>query len=192
MKIVISVKLFVSFVMALNDSSSRLWLGYVTAEVVHQCITLCDEECLACKNNVISPLLHFHNELNLKDKIQRYLGRVTIKLDTLFDQFILRFGWFALNRQRYIELAEIFLSVSTPEAVMYGKYITHQNDFTIYGQEEYTTDVKDYTLLESGDVATTEKKCPKRKAAQKKSKKAKKVKTDHAETPAIKLIEGLS
>ena len=97
-----------------------------------------------------------------------------------------------MNRQRYIELAEIFLSVSTPEAVMYGKYITHQNDFTIYGQEEYTTDVKDYTLLESGDVATTEKKCPKRKAAQKKSKKAKKVKTDHAETPAIKLIEGLS
>ena len=78
------------------------------------------------------------------------------------------------------------------EAIMYGKYITRRNDFTIYGQEESTTDVKDYALLESGDITTTETKFPKRKAAQKKSKKAKKVKTDHAENPAIKLIEGLS
>ena len=125
--------------MALSESSSRTWLGYVTAEVVYQCLTLCDEECLACKNGVISPLLHFHNELNLKDKIHRYLDRVNINLDSLFDQFVIRFGWFALKRDQYIQLADIFLSVSTPEAIVYGKYITHQNDLAIYGQHESST-----------------------------------------------------
>ena len=116
-----------------SNPSSRTWLGYITAEVVHKCIALCTEECLACKNGVISPLLHFHNELNLKDKIHRYLDRVVIDLEYLFDQFILQFGWFNLNRQHYIQLAEIFLNVSTPEAIIYGKYITHQNDQAIYG-----------------------------------------------------------
>ena len=70
------------------------------------------------------------------DKIRRYLGRVVIDLEYLFDQFILQFGWFALNRRDYIQLAEIFLNVSTPEAIMYGKYITHQNDHAIYGQQD--------------------------------------------------------
>jgi len=164
--------------MALSDSSSRTWLGYVTAEVVYQCISLCDEECLACKNGVISPLLHYHNELNLKDKIQRYLGRVNINLDSLFDQFILRFGWFALNRTQYIQLADIFLSVSTPEAMVYGKYITHQNDYAIHGQQASSTatDVADYTLIENPEIIepTAKKRC----TSAKKTIKAKRTKKE--------------
>ena len=151
-------------VMALSDSSSRTWLGYVTAEIVHKCITLCAEECLACTNRVTCPLLHYHNELNLKDKIQRYLGRVVIDLEQLFDQFILQFGWFALNRQQYVQLAEIFLNVSTPEAIMYGKYITHQNERAIYGLPDVATPpVSAYTIDEDPNSVSQEKKSSKRK-----------------------------
>lgn len=166
--------------MSLSDSSSRTWLGYVTAEIVYRCMTLCDEECLACRNGVISPLLHFHNELNLKDKISRYLHRVNINLDDLFDKFILQFGWFALNRTQYIQLADIFLSVSTPEAIVYGKYITHQNDFAIYGQHESSTatDVADYTLIDSNNPAIAEPKVKKRSTPSKKAIKAKKMKNE--------------
>lgn len=150
--------------MGLSDSSSRIWLGYVTAEVVHKCIALCAEECLACTNRVTCPLLHYHNELNLKDKIQRYLGRVVIDLEQLFDQFILQFGWFALNRQHYIQLADIFLSVSTPEAIMYGKYITHQNERAIYGQlDVLTPSAPAYASEEIPNSESTEKKSSKRK-----------------------------
>ena len=168
--------------MALSDSSSRTWLGYVTAEVVYQCMTLCNDECLACKNGVISPLLHFHNELNLKDKIHRYLGRVDINLDSLFDQFILRFGWFALNRVQYIQLADIFLSVSTPEAIIYGKYITHQNDLAIYGQNE-SNDIRitgncNLQPLNEEPPSIAEAKTSKRKATGKQSIKTKKSKKD--------------
>ena len=142
------------FVMSSNDPSSRTWLGYITAEVVHKCVALCVEECLACRNGVTSPLLHFHNELNLKDKIHRYLGRVVIDLEYLFDQFILQFGWFALNRQQYIQLAEIFLNVSIPEAIMYGKYITHQNERAIYGQPDTTSPTAVECTLVEGVTCT--------------------------------------
>lgn len=149
---------------ALSDSSSRTWLGYITAEVVHKCITLCAEECLACTNRITCPLLHFHNELTLKDKIQRYLARVVIDLEQLFDQFILQFGWFALNRQQYIQLAEIFLNVSTPEAIMYGKYITHQNQGAIYGLPDVVApSVSVYTETETNSVPI-QKKSSKRKS----------------------------
>ena len=166
--------------MSSSDSSSRTWLGYVTAEVVYQCMTLCDKECLACKNGVISPLLHFHNELNLKDKIHRYLSRVNINLDSLFDQFVLRFGWFALNRAQHIQLADIFLSVSTPEAIIYGKYITQQNDFAIYGQNEpaTATSVADPTLIDGENRAILEPNTKKRSTSTKKTTKTKRTKKD--------------
>ncbi|HBI39407.1 MAG TPA: hypothetical protein DDY16_00445 [Tenacibaculum sp.] len=151
--------------MTLSDSSSRTWLGYITAEVVHKCITLCADECLACTNHVRCPLLHFHNELSLKDKIQRYLARVVLDIEQLFDQFILQFGWFALNRQQYIQLAEIFLNVSTPEAILYGKYITHQNQGAIYGLPDIVAPpVPAYTSVETEpNSVATEKRSTKRK-----------------------------
>lgn len=124
--------------MTTDSSSTKTWLAYITAEVVHKCIKLCQDECLACKNNVISPLLHFHNELNLMDKIHRHLGNTFIDLDNLFDQFILQFGWFALNRENFIQLGKIFLDISTPEAIIYGKYLNTHNDHAIYGHGDIT------------------------------------------------------
>ena len=172
--------------MALNDSSSRIWLGYVAAQVVHECIALCAEECLACTNHVTCPLLHYHNELTLKNKIQRYLGRVAIDLEQLFDQFILQFGWFALNRQSYIQLADIFLSVSTPEAILYGKYITHENERVIYGQPDVLIPPSStYASEELPNIESTEKKSSKRKPAEKqtKSKRSKKQSNNQDVTP---------
>ena len=179
--------------MALNDSSSRIWLGYVAAQVVHECIALCAEECLACTNRVTCPLLHYHNELNLKDKLQRYLRHVVLDLQQLFDQFILQFGWFALNRQNYIQLADIFLSVSTPEAILYGKYITHQNERAIYGQlDAPTPSVPAYASDEIPNSESTEKKSSKRKPQptekQVKTKRSKKQSANQDVTPG-KMVE---
>lgn len=119
----------------MTDHSSKIWLAYLTAEVVDQCTNICISECPACQNRMFSPLLHYHEELNLKQKIERYLGRVIIDIANLFDQFIMQFGWFSLDRTQYIQFGEIFLSVTTADAIYYGKYITPQNDFTIYGNQ---------------------------------------------------------
>lgn len=115
-----------------TDPCSHTWLGYIAAEVVRQCITLANAECLACANKISSPLLHFHNELNLKEKMARYMKNVTLNVDELFDQFVLQFGWFSLSRDQYIQIGNTFLLFSTPDAIFYGKYITPQNDKAIY------------------------------------------------------------
>ena len=116
----------------MTDHSSRTWLAYLTAEVIDQCVALCVSECPACQNALNSPLLHYHEELGLKEKINRYLSYTALDIGYLFDQFTIQFGWFNLNREQYIQFGEIFLSVSTPDAIFYGKYVTPQNDYAIY------------------------------------------------------------
>ena len=51
----------------------------------------------------------------------------------LFDRFILQFGWFSLNREEFIGIGQSFVRFSTADAIFYGKYITKENDFALYG-----------------------------------------------------------
>ena len=57
-------------------------------------------------------------------------------ISSLFDQFIIRFGWFSLQRDEYINIGQSFINFSTPDAIFFGKYITYANDSAIYGNTE--------------------------------------------------------
>lgn len=111
---------------------NKTWYAFISAEIIRQCIDICANECLACQNGILSPLLHHHNELNLREKLEHYLDRVELNLLTLFDQFVMQFGWFTLDRDQLICHAQAFADFSTPDAIFYGKYITYENDFAIY------------------------------------------------------------
>ena len=112
---------------------TKTWFAFLSAEIIRQCIEICAKECPGCKNGMFSPLLHRHNELNLREKMERYIGRVEINLSALFDQFAVQFGWFTLDRDQFLNHAQAFADFSTPDAIFYGKYITYENDFAIYG-----------------------------------------------------------
>ena len=56
-----------------------------------------------------------------------------MNLSSLFDRFVVQFGWFTLNREQFLSLGQAFVDFSTPDAIFYGKYITYENDFGIYG-----------------------------------------------------------
>ena len=112
---------------------NKIWFGFVSAEIIRQCIDMCNRDCVACTNGILSPLLHFHNELNLSEKMGRYIGRVELNLSMLFDLFTIQFGWFTLDRDQFLNDAQAFIDFSTPDAIFYGKYITYENDFGIYG-----------------------------------------------------------
>ena len=112
---------------------NKAWFAFISAEIIRQCIDVCASECLACRNGVFSPLLHHHNELNLREKLEHYLDRVELNLFTLFDRFVVRFGWFTLDRDQLMCHAQAFADFSTPDAIFYGKYITYENDFALYG-----------------------------------------------------------
>ena len=103
---------------------NKNWFAFISAEIIRQCIDRCANECLACKNGILSPLLHYHNELNLREKLDRYIGRVELNLSMLFDLFVVQFGWFTADRDQFLNNAQAFVDFSTPDAIFYGKYIT--------------------------------------------------------------------
>jgi hypothetical protein len=112
------------------------WFGFLAAEIVKQCIELCDQECPACKDGIIAPLLHYHNELNLREKMGKYISKTVVDLSKLFDQFVIRFGLFTLDQDQFVNIGQSFINFSTPEAIFYGKYINYDNDQGLYGRIE--------------------------------------------------------
>ena len=112
---------------------NKTWFAYISAEIIRQCVDICAKECRACRDGILSPLLHYHNELNLREKMARYIDRVELNLMTLFDLFVIQFGWFGLDRDQFLNNAQAFIDFSTPDAIFYGKYITYENDYAIYG-----------------------------------------------------------
>ncbi len=113
----------------------KTWFGFLSAEIIRRCIESCKQDCPACKDGLLSPLLHFHIQYSLREKLDHYYYKIVQELNIadLFDRFILQFGWLSLNRDEFISIGQYFTRFSTPEALFYGKYITKENDLGIYG-----------------------------------------------------------
>ena len=124
---------------------TKTWFGFLAAEIIKQCIELCDQECPACKDRILSPLLHYHNELNLREKMEKYINKTVLDLPKLFDGFVIRFGVFSADKDQFVSLGQAFINFSTPEAIFFGKYINYENDNALYGNIE---------LLESTENST--------------------------------------
>ena len=116
----------------------KTWFAFLSADIIQRCIECCKQECPACKDFVLSPLLHFHAQSNLYEKVCQYYYRTVqeMVIEDLFDRFILQFGWVTLNREEFITIGQYFVRFSTPHAIFYGKYITKENDFALYGSIE--------------------------------------------------------
>ena len=113
----------------------KTWFAFLCADIIQRCIECCEQECPACTAGLLSPLLHYHNQSDLYVKLGRYYYRMVQEMDIadLFDKFILQFGWFSLNREEFIAIGQSFVRFSTPDAIFFGKYITRENDFALYG-----------------------------------------------------------
>ena len=66
------------------------------------------------------------------------MNAVQLDTDSLWDKFVIHFGWFSLDRNPFIQIGNSFVNYSTPEAVFYGKYITHEIDHMIHQTTENT------------------------------------------------------
>ena len=124
---------------------TKTWFGFLAAEIIKQCIELCDQECPACKDRILSPLLHYLNELNLREKMDKYINKTTTDLPKLFDAFVIRFGMFSIDRDQFVNLGQAFIGFSTPEAIFFGKYINYENDQALYGNIEPLEPVENST-----------------------------------------------
>ena len=112
--------------------TERLWLGFIASEIFNGCIQLNKDNCPACTNRIISPILHFHNALNLHDITEKYFNIVTQNLDlkVIFEKFsakILSLYGVTSNNE-LITIGGFFLKTITPKALYYGDYITAEID----------------------------------------------------------------
>ena len=117
---------------------SKVWLAFLCSELIQKCIELSRQDCHACSSNLASPILHRCHEFGLFDKLKCYMNAVQLDTDSLWDKFVIHFGWFSLDRNPFIQIGNSFVNYSTPEAVFYGKYITHEIDHMIHQTTENT------------------------------------------------------
>lgn len=109
----------------------KLWLGYIAAEVIDKCISLNLQSCPACKNGVLSPILHFHNHLNLKEIIETYFDGASNNMDvnSLLQKFANKLNVLDIsNGGELIMIGQTFVRTLTAKALYYGDYITAEND----------------------------------------------------------------
>lgn len=121
----------------------KTWFGFLSADIIRRCIENCERQCPACNDGLLSPLLHLHNQYSLREKLDHHYYKIVQETDiaVLFDRFILQFGWLSLNREEFISIGQYFTRFSTPEAIFYGRYITKENDATLYGSSEQVLEV---------------------------------------------------
>ena len=115
---------------------NKTWMGYLTASVIDQCIADCMADCPGCNDNMYSPLLHRHNSFNLRAKVEHYFHQVIYRMNvsSLFDKFIVRFGFYTLDREEFVKSGRYFFNSATPTSIMFGDYVTPSLDTALYAK----------------------------------------------------------
>ena len=107
------------------------WLGYIVSEIINTCININLQNCPGCRDGMISPLLHFHTSLSLKDIIETYFSTALtcINIDVLYKNFCSKMNiGDCVNSKELLSLGHSFLRTVNEKAVYYGDYITTEND----------------------------------------------------------------
>ncbi len=143
----------------------KTWFAYLCAEIIEQCIERCQRDCPACRDGFKSPILHYHLQRNLHEKLDIYFHRVIPEMDIadLFNKFIIHFGWMELSKEEFIAIGQSFVRFSTPDAIFYGKYLTKENDYIIYGGDSCQTSVNPGVALNTTECDSKPIKTKKRK-----------------------------
>ena len=118
------------------DYFNDFWLGFVTAEFVRRCVDESEATCHGCRDGKISPLLHIHHQLGLKDKIIYHMepirGVMMPLIPSLYEEFKVKVNSPNMNKNAYVTSAKFFLVAATPESLYFGRYLNEQNDAFIH------------------------------------------------------------
>ena len=130
--------MFCNFGLAAMDYFNDFWYGYITAEFVRRCVDESLANCHGCRDEKISPLLHIHHQLGLKDKLIYHMesvrGAIIPLISTLYEEFRLKVVDANMDKDAYVTNVRFFLISATPESLYYGKYLTELNGAFIHNQ----------------------------------------------------------
>ena len=113
------------------------WIAYIVDKLIKECMIESMDNCLGCRDNKSSPILHLHMQQGLGDKLEYYLHAATIKVDVQLEDLLAAFSIQLdiklndMDKASYVSHARIFLKTCTPGSIYYGNYITEHNDDVI-------------------------------------------------------------
>ena len=112
------------------------WIAYIVDNLLKECLIESKDNCLGCKDDKMSPILHLHLQLGLKDILEFYLHAATIKVDALLVDLLTKFAVqlnIKLNEMEkacYISHGRMFLKACTPSSTYYGNYVNEVYEST--------------------------------------------------------------
>ena len=112
-----------------------MWLAFLANIIVTECLKLSKQRCPACKEEMVSPLLHYHIQLSLLDKMKCYFDEVVGPMIRNMDELHLNF-----KHQVSVDdedsnltfLGQTFLTMATAESIYFGRYIDNQIDVQLF------------------------------------------------------------
>ena len=114
--------------------SSTIWLAYIVNMFVTNTLLKTKQHCSGCRKDLKSPLLHFHIQASLLEKLKLYFEEVRGDMISSFEECFAAFVRdtnINLNKDQYLFSGQTFLLLATPESIYYGRFITEDIDARI-------------------------------------------------------------
>ena len=121
------------------DQTTKSWLAFLSSVIIERCEMILQQECPGCQTGLHAPILHLHKQFNLRDTIKKYIQKVVGELDvrSLFNSFIMKFGYFEVSEDEFVRHGQSFVQFSTADAIYFGNYITAELDEALYAEPTY-------------------------------------------------------
>ena len=123
----------------MGNHINEYWLAYLTHTIVMKCLQISKERCPACKDNMASPLLHFHIQMSLLDKVKCYFeeirGPMIKDIEGCFNKFSAQIS-ITDDGANYHFVGQTFLMMATAESLYYGRYLDESNDAVLFPRHE--------------------------------------------------------
>lgn len=120
----------------MSSHINNIWLSYLSHVLVNKCIQLAKQHCPACTEGFKSPILHYHMQLGLLQKIKCYFeevrGPMITDIAKCFECFDKVCSVRDASEINYLFTGQTFLLMVTAESVYYGRYITNETDAVLF------------------------------------------------------------
>jgi hypothetical protein len=112
-----------------------IWFAYVINNVIENCRMLSMEHCKGCQLKLKSSILHEHEHLSLKEKIETHLQSVRknldVELQALFREFKQDEVISTYEKLEILTATQTLIQYATPQSLYYGCWMNIENEFII-------------------------------------------------------------
>ena len=115
-----------------SSEDVKKWTSVLVMEIINRCEEYSIHSCNGCRGRLYSKILHSHYQMSLIDKIKKHLESAKTdllqNLKGLSEQYIKCDIYTPFEVTSLDLYAQYFISIMTPDAMLYGKYVNESDD----------------------------------------------------------------